>query len=104
MTVEGFKRPIRVAPERMVFSTRATVRNAVTLLGRQDWARLPEEQRCRLTDLLAAGDEAGLYVHSGFQYQNTSRGYGESFCLVTLPIPVTYFDVLVAAIWPNPTA
>jgi hypothetical protein len=101
MTVEGFKRPVRVAPERLIFSTRATVRNAVTLLGNKQWALLPEEQQRRCTELLRTGDQVGLYVHSDFQYQSTSRGYGESFCVVTLPIPVSYFDALVAAIWPR---
>lgn len=103
MTVEGFKRPVRVAPKRLVFSTRATVRNAVTLLSNNEWRLLPEEQQRCCTDLLRAGDQTGLYVHSGFQYQSTSRGYGESFCLVTLPIPVSYVDRLVTAIWPRPS-
>jgi hypothetical protein len=101
MAVEGFKRPVRVAPECLVFSTRATVRNAVTLLSNKQWALLPEELQRRCADLLRAGDQAALYVHSDFQYQSTSRGYGESFCLVTLPIAATYIDALVAAIWPN---
>ena len=103
MTVEGFKRPVRVAPGRLVFSTRATVRNAVTLLGNKQWALLPEDQQRCCTELLRAGNQVGLYVHSSFQYQSTSRGYGESFCLVTLPIPVSYFDALVVAIWPKPS-
>jgi hypothetical protein len=101
MIVEGFKNPIRVRPECLVFSGRATVRNAVTLLSKTDWAQLEEEQRRRLTNLLIAGDYVGLYTHSDFRYESTSRGYGESFCCVTLPIPVTYFDALVAAIWPQ---
>ena len=101
MTVEGFKRPVRVAPDRLVFSTRATVRNAVTLLSDKQWALLPEQLQRRCTDLLRTGDQAALYVHSDFQYQSTSRGYGESFCLVTLPIPASYLDAWVAATWPT---
>ena len=101
MTVEGFKRSVRVVPERLVFSTRATVRNAVTLLSNNEWALLPGEQRRCCTELLSAGDQAGLYVYSGFQYQSTSRGYGESYCLVTLPVPVSYIDALVNALWPR---
>jgi hypothetical protein len=101
MVVEGFTRRVRVAPERLVFSTRATVRNAVTLLSKKQWALLPEELQRRCTKLLRVGDQAALYVHADFQYQSTSRGYGESFCLVTLPIPASYIDALVTAIWPG---
>jgi hypothetical protein len=101
MRVEGFRRPVRVVPERLVFSTRSTVRNAVTLLSNNEWELLPEEHRRCCADLLRAGDQAGLYLHANFQYQSTSRGYGESFCLVTLPVPIRYINPLVAAIWPT---
>ncbi len=100
MVVEGFRRVVRVTPEGLIFSGRATVRHAVTLLGRREWDKLQAEQQLRLTDLLKTGDQDELYKHAGFRYQSTSRGYGESFCRITLPIPIVYFEPLLHAIWP----
>lgn len=104
MAVEGFRQVVRVRPEHLIFSSRSTVRNAVTLLGRSEWARVTPEQQVRITKLLKAGDQIELYKHSGFRYQHTARGYSESFCRVTLPIPIMYFDPLIDAIWPNSSA
>ncbi len=100
MVVEGFRRVVRVIPERLIFSGRATVRHAVTLLSNREWAQLPREQQLRRTDLLAVGHQVELYKHAGFRYQSTARGYGESFCRITLPIPILYFEPLVNTIWP----
>src|SRR5205814_930663 len=48
MTVEGFKKPVSVTPERIIFSQRSISRNAITLLSNRSWARLGSDIQAAL--------------------------------------------------------
>jgi hypothetical protein len=101
IVVEGFKTPQKMYPENIIFSQRSIDRNAVTLLSRSKWARLTKDERIEIEGALETRDVKKLYSLSGFRFQKTSQGQGETFRRITLAVPTDYFDKLLQAVLPG---
>jgi hypothetical protein len=102
MQVEGFRRTVRVPPERIIFSQRSIRRNAITLLSDKAWARLSEELKAGLAKAIELGDVAEIYKRSDFRIQSTTQQAIDSvFLRITLAISSGYLNALVQAVWPR---
>lgn len=101
MVVEGSKGLQKINPENIIFSQRSIDRNAVTLLSRSKWARLTKDEQIEITDALRAGDESAIYKRSGFRFQKTSKGQGETFRRTTFAVSTDYFNALLLAVLPG---
>lgn len=100
MEVEGFPDFKRIKPENLIFSPRSIDRNAVTLLGESSWARLTKDEQIRLTEALRKGDKEAVYDASGFRFQLTAKGQGETFRRVTLAVRTDELEKIIRAILP----
>jgi hypothetical protein len=102
MRVEGFKRLIRVPPERIIFSQRSIGRNAISLMGAKAWMRLSDELKSGLTKAIDVGDVAEIYKRSDFRIQSTTQETIDSvFLRITLAIDSSFLNAVVQAIWPR---
>ena len=100
MIVEGFKKPVKVRPEHIIFSQRSIDRNAVTLLSKRSWARLANNVQFCLAKAMEKGDMIEIYRRSGFRFQVTTKGHGDVFRRVSLAIHNDYLNAFVQAILP----
>ena len=102
MLVEGFKKPVRVPPERIIFSQRSISRNAITLYSNRSWARLATEIQAGLMKAIESGDMAEIYKRSDFRIQATTQQEEDSvFLRITLAVHADFLNGFVQAIWPR---
>jgi len=101
MIVEGFKEVVKIKPENIIFSPSSIDRNAVTLLSNSKWGRLAKSTRSDLSDALTTGNSQKIYEASGFRFQSTRKGQGETFRRITLAVNTDELNKLVRAIWPS---
>ena len=104
MLVEGFRKPVTVPPERIIFSQRSISRNAITLYSNRSWARLATEIQAGLMKAIEIGDVAEIYKRSDFRIQATTQQAEDSvFLRITLAVHANYLNGFVQAIWPSLT-
>lgn len=99
MVVEGIGR-VKVKPENLVYSPRSINRIAITLLSSKRWARIKMKEQVELSKALATGDAKLIYSKSGFRFQSTAKGMGETFLRVTLAMGTDDLNKIVNAVLP----